>query len=245
MKLRKFIATTLPDYLNENIIAYHGTGVNFNAFSNEFNGTGIMNNGFGYGIYLTNTRKNAKGWAESLEKPSSVIIDGVKQSNNIEKFLTNAVDTHGNHSDILLHILKIYIDRLLKDNQISEKEYKFIENSKKLKLTRNRFIYEVEIIGEDFIYWNRPISIKQIEKVKSQAKKENKNLDIIVNDNEININNNIIRSGEDFYYSLRNMIQKEKSAFLNRSGIVGVKYDENYVIFNPDKNIIIKKKRSF
>lgn len=81
------------------------------------------------GIYLTDSKQNAKGWAKSLEKTSNVIIDGVKQSENIEKFLTSAVDLHGNKPDLLLHILKSYIDKLLKENKISEKEYNFIKNS--------------------------------------------------------------------------------------------------------------------
>ena len=251
MELRKFIKTTIREYLNEqqvlneNFTTYHGSGIEFNDFSGDFIGSGIGNAGFGYGIYLTDSKQNAKGWAKSLEKASNVIIDGVKQSENIEKFLTSAVGLYGNKPDLLLHILKSYIDKLLKENKISEKEYNFIKNSNTLKLIRSRFIYEVNVIGDDFIYWNNPISLEQIEKVKKQAQKENKDVDIIVDD-VIKINSRIIKTGEDFYGSL-NIPQKEKSAFLYRSGIDGVIYYEsgkNYVIFNL-QSLIIKKKISF
>lgn len=251
MELRKFIKTIIREYLNEqqllndNFTAYHGSGAEFDDFSGNFIGSGIGNAGFGYGVYLTNSKQNAKGWAKSLEKTANVIIDGVKQSENIEKFLTRAVDLHGNKPDLLLHILKSHIDELLKKNKISKNEYNFIKNSNILKLVRSRFVYEVNVIGNDFIYWNKPISVEQIEKVKKQGQKENKDINIIVGD-VIKINDRIIKNGEDFYSSLK-MTQKEKSDFLYRSGIAGVIYyesGENYVIFNP-QNIIIKKKISF
>ena len=51
--MKKFIKTTILEYLdhiNENFIAYHGSGVKFDNFSDDFIGTGIGNAGFGYGI---------------------------------------------------------------------------------------------------------------------------------------------------------------------------------------------------
>ncbi len=232
--------------INENFIAYHGSGVEFDDFSDDFIGSGIGNAGFGYGIYLTSAKKEAKGWAKSLEKTANVIIDDIKQSENIEKFLTNAVDLHGNKPELLLHILKTYIDKLYQENKITENEYNFIKNSNTLKLTRNRFVYEVNVIGDDFIYWKDPISLEHIEKVKRQAQEENKKIDILI-DGVININGRIIKNGEDFYGSLK-MPQKDKSSFLYRSGIDGVIFNEgggeNYVIFNPNR-ISINKRMSF
>lgn len=251
MELRKFIATTIREYLNEqyticeNFVAYHGSGVKFDDFSGDFIDSGIGNAGFGYGIYLTNTKQNAKGWAKSLEQKANVVIDGIKQSEIIEKFLTNAVDLHGNKPDLLLHILKAHIDKLYQENKITEKEYNFIKNSNTLKLTRSRFVYEVNVTGNDFIYWNKPISLEQVEKVKKQAQKENIEIDIVI-EGSIKINNKVIRNGEDFYGSLK-MTQKDKSSFLYRSGIDGVIYyegGENYVIFNPN-SISINKRISF
>ncbi len=251
MELRKFIATTIHEYLNEqqtineNFVAYHGSGVKFDDFSDDFIGSGIGNTGFGYGIYLTNTKQNAKGWAKSLEKKANVVIDGIKQSEIIEKFLTNAVDLHGNNPDLLLHILKTHIDKLYQENKITEKEYNFIKNSNTLKITRSRFVYEVNVVGEDFIYWNKPVLLEHVEKVKKQAQKENIKINIVI-DNVIKINDRIIKNGEDFYSSLK-MPQKDKSSFLYRSGIDGVIYydgGENYVIFNPD-SISINKRITF
>lgn len=250
MELRKFIATTIREYLNENminekIVAFHGSGVEFDNFSDDFIGSGIGNAGFGYGIYLTNTKQNAKDWAKSLEKTASVFIDGIKQSEIIAKFLTIAVDLHGNKPDLLLHILKIHIDKLFQENKITENEYKFIKNSNTLKLIRSRFVYEVTVMGNDFIYWNKPILLEQVEKVKKQAQKENLNINIVIDD-IIKINGRIIKTGEDFYGSLK-MPQKDKSSFLYRSGIDGVIYyerGENYVIFNADI-ISINKRITF
>jgi hypothetical protein len=251
MELTRIIKETIQEYLNEQMnnnkefIAYHGSGVEFDNFLDDFIGSGIGNAGFGYGIYLTDTKKNAKGWAKSLEKTANVFIDGVKQSVNIGKFLTNAVDLHGNKPELLLHILKRYIDNMYKENKITEKEYDFIKNSNTLKLIRSRFVYEVNVLAKDFIYWNEPIPLEQVEKVYKQAEKENKEIDIVIN-NDININGRTIKNGEDFYGSLK-MPQKEKAYFLYRSGIDGVIFyenGENYVIFNP-KNLSIKKKISF
>ena len=251
MELSKFIATTIHEYLNEqqitceNFVAYHGSGVKFDDFSDDFIGSGIGNNGFGYGIYLTNTKQNAKGWAKSLEKKANVVIDGIKQSEIIENLLTNAVDLHGNNPDLLLHILKTHIGKLYQENKITEKEYNFIKNSNTLKLTRSRFVYEVNVTGDDFIYWNKPILLEHVEKVKKQAQKENIEIDIVI-DGIIKINDRIIKNGEDFYGSLK-MTQKDKSSFLYRSGIDGVIYydgGKNYVIFNTN-SISINKRISF
>lgn len=244
-----YIATTLNDYLkeqqllNNTFIAYHGSGNDFGVFSNDFIGSGIGNDGYGYGIYLTDSKQEAKNWATSLEKTSKVLIDGIKQSDVIEKFLTNVVSLHGNKSELLLHILKIHLDNLYKEGNITIDEYDFIKKSNKLKLVRSRIIYEVKVNGGDFIQWKQPITNEQINKIKNKSIEE-KNTDILVGD-VLSINNKIIRNGEDLYLSLK-MSNKDKSNFLNRCGICGIIYYENatnYVIFDSNDISIIKKTR--
>jgi hypothetical protein len=235
----------LYENLNENLIAYHGTNINFDKFSDLYIGSGIGNAGFGYGIYLTASKKEARNWAKTLEKPANAIIDNVEQSNEICKFLTNALNLHGNNPQLLLHILKTNLNNLYKDNKISKNEYEFIQNSNILKIKRNRYIYEVYIKGDNFIYWNKPITIDQINNIKNLNYLENINIKII-DDNIIIINNKNIKNGEDLYTSFK-MSAKNTSYFLNKCGIDGIIYydnGENYVIFNP--NIIeIKKKINF
>jgi hypothetical protein len=251
MKNQKFITTKFQEFLknqkiiNEGVVAFHGSGSDFETFSNDFDATGIGAAGFGYGIYLTDNKQSAKSYAKSLEKTSKVFIDGVRQSKQIEEFLTRAVDLHGNKSDILLIVLKSNLDNLYKDNKITTDEYNFIKNSNNLKLTRSRIVYEVFVNGDNFISWNEPVTIEQINKIKKQAQIENINLKILIDD-KIFINNRLIKNGENLYGAI-NMHPKETSEFLQRSGIDGIVYYEegkNFVIFNP-KNIKINKKINF
>lgn len=251
MKVQKCIATKFQEFLktrqslNEGVVAFHGSGSDFETFSNDFDDTGIGAASFGYGIYLTDNKQSAKSYAKDLEKTSKVFIDGVRQSKQIEEFLTRAVDLHGNKSDILLLVLKSNLDNLYKDNKITTAEYNFIKNSNNLKLTRSRIVYEVFVNGDNFISWNEPVTIEQINSVKKQAQIENINLKILIDD-KIFINNRIINNGENLYGAI-NMKPKETSEFLHRCGIDGMVFYEdgkNYVIFNP-KNIKINKKINF
>lgn len=247
----KFIATTLAGYLNEqptvteSFIAYHGSGISFDSFSADFIGSGIGNNGFGYGIYLTDSKKNAKEWANSLEENSSVVIDGVNASDNVNKFMTNAVKTHGNKPEILMIIIKSYSKQLLESNEITNTEYDLINAATVLKLIRGRVLYEVGIDGHDFILWKSPVNDEQLSKILAQSKLEK--LGKITHDGgQLVINGRIIRSGEDLYLSF-GLSAKETSEFLVRSGIDGVKYYDtyyNYVVFNPE-SLNIKKKTHF
>lgn len=232
--------------LNDNqLFLYHGSGKKFDVFSNEFNGSGVGNNGYGYGIYLTDSKKSAKMWASHLETQSSVLIDGIKPSENVEEFLYRAVKLYGNKTDILLHVLKSNLDSLYKNNKITGDEYNFIKTANKLKLTRGRFVYEVEIKGDDFLLWKSLPTTEQLNKVSEQLSSEK--LGVISIDKDIKVNNRMIRNGEDLYLSI-GLSPKETSFFLDRCGIDGIKYYEdncaNYVIFNLN-SIIIKKKVNF
>jgi len=247
----KFITTTLTEYLNVShetgdvTIAFHGTGISFDSFSSDYIGSGIGNNGFGYGIYLTESKKSAKQWADSLEGKSTVTLDGIRASDGVNKFMTNAVKTHGNKPEILLIIIKSYSKQLLDSNEITNNEYDLIKAATLLKLVRARVLYEVEIFGSDFILWKSPITNEQIGKILTQFKLEGFGK-IVQDDGQLLINDMTIRSGEDLYLSI-GLSAKETSGLLSRSGIDGVVYYDtycNYVIFDPT-SLNIKKKTHF
>lgn len=71
--LRKFIHTTIREYLNENmninnLILYHGTNNDFNNFDLKFFNSGSGDGGWlGYGIYLTNDYEYAESYGDVLE----------------------------------------------------------------------------------------------------------------------------------------------------------------------------------
>lgn len=234
--MSKYITTTFYNFINEGIsddkiIAYHGSGVNFDNFLTNFIGSGVGNNGFGYGVYLTDSKKSAKDWATFLETKSNVLIDNIKPSENIIEFLTRAVKLYGNKTELLLHVLKSNLEQLYKNGEINKEELDFLKKSSILKLKRSRIVYEVQILGSDFLLWNRPVTSEQLNKIDVQIKKEN------------NIIYKSFRNGEDLYTSF-NLPPKETSEFLYRSGIDGVIYYDgvmNYVIFNPNIIKIVKK----
>ena len=76
MELRKFIATTIREYLNEqvdnftNITLYHGTNNNFDEFDIEKSGL-IQYSDWGKGIYFTRSKSQAHQYR----------IDAVKKLN--------------------------------------------------------------------------------------------------------------------------------------------------------------------
>lgn len=227
--------------INDKFKAYHGSGHKFDKFLHSFIGSGI-GNGFGYGIYLTDSKSDAKQWAKTLEEEgaASASINNITVSDNLTNFIKSATDTHGNKPDIILAILRSYSKQLLKDNKIDESEYELIQSASTVKLNRSRFVYEVEVNGNDFISWESPITDEQFNKIQGSDK-----LNMSMDGNRISIDGKVIQNnGNALYNSIRGS-QKDKSELLVKCGIDGVAYREgsgiNYVVFDPNILRIIKR----
>lgn len=230
---------------NSSIILYHGSGTLFNEFSLDKVGSGIGNNGFGYGVYLTDSKSSAKQWANTLEKIADEVFidDTYKPSIVVREFLSRAVKTHGSNNELLLIVLKSNLDnKNEKISVISKKEYDFLKNAKKLSLKRNRILYTVKVSYKEFINFDSLLSGTQLDKIKKQAQKEN-----LIFGDKIDLDNpNPKYIAKDLYTNL-NMTPKKASEFLYRCGFTGFAYFEgtftNYVIFNTDSINIVSKIR--
>ena len=215
---------SLNEFINETL--YHGSPYSFDKFDNTQINNGIGGQAFGYGFYFTDDKKTAKGYAETLEKIAEVTIDKIKPSNIISKYVSQIIDLHGNKPDLVLHILKVNSKQLLNDNKITDDEYNFIQNASKLKATRNRYLYEVEIPEGDYLNWTKIITDEQLSKINIPGLKKD--------------------TGMNVYLKIAKMTSyKEASQILLKSGIIGTKYPANYgyeyVIFDPSMIKIIKK----
>lgn len=231
--------------IKEKFKVYHGSGYKFDKFLSSFIGSGI-GNGFGYGIYLTDSKSDAKEWAKTLEQEDALTasIDNKTVSKELTNFIKSAVNTHGNKPEIILAILRSYSNQLLKDNNIDKSEYELIQSASAFKLNRSRFVYEVEVNGSDFIDWQSPVSMEQVNKIQAQSINGSNKLDISVNGNEISVDGKPIKNGNALYNSIPGT-QKDKSEFLMNCGIDGVVYRDgggmNYVVFDPNILRIVKR----
>lgn len=91
MELRKFIATTIREYLNEEnenlTTLYHGSKFLFNKFDMSRVNTGQHSQDFGYGLYFTSNKETAKFYANELSNnktPIEKYNDIIKNNNKNE-----------------------------------------------------------------------------------------------------------------------------------------------------------------
>jgi len=73
------------------IIAFHGSGADFDEFRVEMIGTGEGNQAYGYGLYFTDSEDIAKFYKEAMEEPKYLELEGkpldsVYTADNEEKF---------------------------------------------------------------------------------------------------------------------------------------------------------------
>jgi hypothetical protein len=264
--MKKFIVTTIYEYLNEryskneSIEVYHGSPYNFDTFSADKVSTGIGAQSYGWGFYFTDLKSVAKGWAESLEDMAEVKIDGITPSHFINDYVSRIIKLHGNKKELVLLILKSNAKQLLFNKKITQEEYEFIINAKKISSKRSRNIYQVELHkGKspneyDYLNWIRDITDEQIKKIDNQIKKEGYSGRVSIENGKVYKDvggKSEIKNGRDIYRAFagdKGFTEKEASLFLLRSGIDGIKYPSNggweYVVFDPN-SITINKKSNF
>jgi hypothetical protein len=81
-----------PTETKSGIIAFHGSGADFDEFSLDMIGTGEGSQAYGYGLYFTDTKSIAEFYKDAVREESNIIhldgkpIDSVYSSDNEEKF---------------------------------------------------------------------------------------------------------------------------------------------------------------
>lgn len=167
---------------------WHGSPHDFDEFDHSKMGTGEGQQVFGYGTYLTETERVAKGYRDRLSPKSQPSWSGVKSNyvntrNNIEAFFTQkglseeqigAVNSYvtevGGDPAIIDLDLDEYIARVYRDPQSvvarREKEallpaWKDLKEKFKVEQSKGK-VYEVEIPDNaSWLKWDEPLSAQQ------------------------------------------------------------------------------------
>ena len=134
MELRKFIATTIREYLNEesnskfnDMIFYHGSDVIFNEFDRKYTTDGNIGDGF----YFTPVIGLAKKYGDVIYKVKLKIKNPI---------YLNGVDTNFTIKDIE------YIVKNIPSNLFNESKEKFLEMILSINNERNRNIEFIKSI---------------------------------------------------------------------------------------------------
>lgn len=106
MELKKFIATTIKEYLNEqvdnftDIILYHGTNNDFDNFNIEKSGL-IHYSDWGKGIYFTRSKSQAHQYRiDAVKKLNKEYNDAYEEFEKTEKKFKNAKYGTQEHKDL-------------------------------------------------------------------------------------------------------------------------------------------------
>lgn len=81
-----------PTETKSGIIAFHGSGADFDEFNLDMIGTGEGSQAYGYGLYFTDTKSIAEFYKDAVREESNIIhldgkpIDSVYSSDNEERF---------------------------------------------------------------------------------------------------------------------------------------------------------------
>ena len=81
-----------PTETKSGIIAFHGSGADFDEFNLDMIGTGEGSQAYGYGLYFTDTKSIAEFYKDAVREESNIIhldgkpIDSVYSADNEEKF---------------------------------------------------------------------------------------------------------------------------------------------------------------
>lgn len=228
---------------------YHGTGASFSEFDFDHIGEGEGSQAFGWGGYVTSSKKIGKNYATLMDNDPSRAYYRIQHSNGTrfaKKYLTLESFLHGDK--------KIAMN----DKFTEQEKIDFYNEMKKLAEPYHN-LYEVDIPddnGSNYLDWDAPITDELIDKVVAALPA------IRVFDIK---NFKKDRSFEDLYRIISMRIiedenretngvfndDKAASQLLSSLGYTGIKYkagrnfggaeegDTNYVIFKPEDMKIV------
>lgn len=218
---------------------YHGSGADFTEFDFSHMGEGEGSQAFGWGGYVTSSKKIGKNYATLMDNDPSRVYYRIQHSNGTrfaKKYPTLESFLHGDKQIAM------------NDKFTEQEKIDFYNEMKKLAEPYHN-LYEVDIPddnGSNYLDWDAPITDELIDKV---AKVLSSLRSYDINDFKKD------RTFENFYKTISMRSVKDDATFnddkaasklLASLGYTGIKYkagrnfggaeegDTNYVIFKPE-----------
>ncbi len=224
---------------------YHGSGADFTEFDFDHMGEGAGSQVFGWGGYVTSSKKIGKSYATLMDNDPSKAYYRIQRSNGTrfaKKYPTLESFLHGDKQIAM------------NDKFTEQEKIDFYNEMKKLAEPYHN-LYEVDIPednGNNYLDWDKPLSKKQQDAIREGL--EHLGVDIKTLESK---GQSLERTGENVYNSTLyigltgteyDLPEKTKgiSKFLSSVGFTGIKYkagrnfggakkgDTNYVIFKPE-----------
>lgn len=224
---------------------YHGSGADFTEFDFDHMGEGAGSQVFGWGGYVTSSKKIGKSYATLMDNDPSKAYYRIQRSNGTrfaKKYPTLESFLHGDK-------------QIAKNDKFTEQEKIDYYNEMKKLAEPYHNLYEVDIPednGSNYLDWDKPLSKKQQDSIREGLEHLGVGIKTLESKGQ-----SLERTGENIYNSTLyigltgteyDLPERTKgiSKFLSFVGITGIKYkagrnfggakrgDTNYVIFKPE-----------
>lgn len=224
---------------------YHGSGADFTEFDFDHMGEGAGSQVFGWGGYVTSSKKIGKSYATLMDNDPSRAYYHIQRSNGTrfaKKYPTLESFLHGDKQIAM------------NDKFTEQEKIDFYNEMKKLAEPYHN-LYEVDIPddnGSNYLDWDKPLSKKQQDAIREGLEHLGVGIKTLESKGQ-----SLERTGENVYNSTLyigltgteyDLPERTKgiSKFLSSVGFTGIKYkagrnfggakkgDTNYVIFKPE-----------
>lgn len=224
---------------------YHGTGADFTEFDFDHMGEGAGSQVFGWGGYVTSSKKIGKSYATLMDNDPSKAYYRIQRSNGTrfaKKYPTLESFLHGDK-------------QIAMNDKFTEQEKIDYYNEMKKLAEPYHNLYEVDIPddnGSNYMDWDKPLSKNQQDAIREGLEHLGVGIKTLESKGQ-----SLERTGENIYNSTLYIVligteydlperTKGISKFLSSVGFTGVKYkagrnfggakkgDTNYVIFKPE-----------
>lgn len=224
---------------------YHGSGADFTEFDFDHMGEGAGSQVFGWGGYVTSSKKIGKSYATLMDNDPSKAYYRIQRSNGTrfaKKYPTLESFLHGDK-------------QIAKNDKFTEQEKIDYYNEMKKLAEPYHNLYEVDIPednGSNYLDWDKPLSKKQQDSIREGLEHLGVGIKTLESKGQ-----SLERTGENIYNSTLyigltgteyDLPERTKgiSKFLSFVGFTGIKYkagrnfggakkgDTNYVIFKPE-----------
>ena len=230
---------------------YHGSGADFTEFDFDHMGEGAGSQVFGWGGYVTSSKKIGKNYATLMDNDPSRAYFRIQRSNGTrfaKKYPTLESFLHGDKQIVM------------NDKFTEQEKIDFYNEMKKLAEPYHN-LYEVDIPddnGSNYLDWDKPLSKNQQDAIREGLEHLGVGIKTLESKGQ-----SLERTGENVYNSTLyigltgteyDLPERTKgiSKFLSSVGFTGIKYkagrnfggakkgDTNYVIFKPEDMKIIE-----
>ena len=224
---------------------YHGSGADFTEFDFDHMGEGAGSQVFGWGGYVTSSKKIGKSYATLMDNDPSKAYYRIQRSNGTrfaKKYPTLESFLHGDKQIAM------------NDKFTEQEKIDFYNEMKKLAEPYHN-LYEVDIPddnGSNYLDWDKPLSKNQQDAIREGLEHLGVGIKTLESKGQ-----SLERTGENVYNSTLyigltgteyDLPERTKgiSKFLSSVGYTGIKYkagrnfggaevgDTNYVIFKPE-----------